>query len=235
LSSLIHDAGYCFLMTLRRMLPLGSRHNVLPDAHNVRQRIRRLRRTSMNLESIFHALTGVWAIGEVVIALITTTGWRQGKVRDRGTQIILWIVIIASFKADEWMHAYLQVDMPGSHSWLPPIALWTLVIGLGIRAAAIVTLGRAFSANVALRAGQTLNRSGLYSVVRHPSYLGLEIVFLAFALHSRTWACLAVVLIPPTLAVLYRIHVEESALRLAFGADYEDYSRCTKRLIPGIY
>ena len=40
---------------------------------------------------------------------------------------------------------------------------------------------------------------------------------------------------PPTLAVLYRIHVEETALRLAFGADYEDYSRSTKRLIPGVY
>jgi protein-S-isoprenylcysteine O-methyltransferase Ste14 len=222
-------------MTLRRMLPLGSCSNVRPGVRKLRQRIRRLRRTSMNLESIFHALTTVWAIGEVVIALITTTSWRQGKVRDRGTQIILWIVIIASFKVDQWMHAYLPVDMPGSHSWLPPIALWTLVVGLGIRAAAIVTLGRAFSANVALREGQTLNRSGLYSVVRHPSYLGLEIVFLAFALHSRTWACLAVVLIPPTLAVLYRIHIEESALRLAFGADYEDYIRCTKRLIPGIY
>jgi protein-S-isoprenylcysteine O-methyltransferase Ste14 len=35
--------------------------------------------------------------------------------------------------------------------------------------------------------------------------------------------------------VLYRIYVEETALRLAFGADYEDYRRCTKRLIPGVY
>lgn len=189
----------------------------------------------MNIESIFQALTAVWAVGEVLIALITTTGWRQGKVQDRGTQIILWIVIIASFKLDEWMHAYLPIDMPGSHSLLPLVALWTLVIGLGIRTAAIVALGRAFSANVALRAGQRLNRSGLYSIVRHPSYLGLEIILLACALHSRTWACLAVVLVPPTLAVLHRINVEESALRLAFGADYDDYSRCTKRLIPGIY
>ena len=189
----------------------------------------------MNPESVFHALTTLWAIGEVLIAVITTTGWRQGKVQDRGTQIVLWIVIIASFKVDGWMHAYFPVDMPGSHSWLPPLALWTLVVGLGIRAAAVITLGRAFSANVALRAGQKLHRTGLYRIVRHPSYLGLEIIFLAFALHSRTWACLVVVLVPTTLAVLVRIHVEESALRLGFGADYEEYSRRTRRLIPGIY
>ena len=82
---------------------------------------------------------------------------------------------------------------------------------------------------------QRLQRSGLYGLVRHPSYLGLELILLAFALHARTWACFAVVLVPTTLAVLYRIHVEETALRLAFGAEYEDYSRSTKRLIPGVY
>jgi protein-S-isoprenylcysteine O-methyltransferase Ste14 len=46
---------------------------------------------------------------------------------------------------------------------------------------------------------------------------------------------LAVVLVPPTLAVLYRIHVEETAFHRAFGTDYEDYCRKTKRLIPDIF
>jgi protein-S-isoprenylcysteine O-methyltransferase Ste14 len=115
------------------------------------------------------------------------------------------------------------------------VALAILIVGLGIRAVAIFTLGGSFSANVALRSGQKLQRSGLYNVVRHPSYLGLELILLAFALHARTWACFAVFLIPPTLAVLYRIHVEEKALRMAFGAEYEEYGRSTKRLIPGVY
>jgi protein-S-isoprenylcysteine O-methyltransferase Ste14 len=65
--------------------------------------------------------------------------------------------------------------------------------------------------------------------------LGLEIVLLAVGLHSRTWACLAVCFIPPTLALLYRIHVEEIALRRAFGSEYDDYARTTKRLVPGLY
>ncbi|HZZ41057.1 MAG TPA: isoprenylcysteine carboxylmethyltransferase family protein [Acidobacteriaceae bacterium] len=189
----------------------------------------------MNLEFLFNALTTVWLVGEVLIALLTTTWRGRGKIQDRGTQIILWVVIIASFKADEWMHRFLPVDMPGSHSWLRPVALGIVILGLVVRAVAVVTLGRAFSANVAMRTGQRLRRTGLYRLVRHPSYLGLELILLGFALHARTWACFAVVLIPPTLAVLYRIHVEETALRLAFGAEYEDYSRTTKRLIPGVY
>lgn len=189
----------------------------------------------MNLESAFHVLTNMWAVGEILIALIATTGRREGKIQDRGTQIILWIVIVASFWVEEWMHKAFPVDMPGSYSWLPPVALLIFVIGLAVRVAAIVTLGRAFSANVATRTGQRLQRSGLYGLVRHPSYLGLELILLACALHTRTWACFAVAFVPPTLALLYRIHVEETALRLAFGADYENYSRSTRRLIPGVY
>jgi protein-S-isoprenylcysteine O-methyltransferase Ste14 len=189
----------------------------------------------MHIESCFHVLTTLWLVGEILIALLTTTRQGAGKIQDRGTQIILWVVIIASFKIDAWMHTFFPVDMPGSYSWLLSAVLGSLILGLAVRALAIVNLGKAFSANVAMRAGQKLERSGLYNIVRHPSYLGLELILLAFALHTRTWACFAVVLIPPTLAVLYRIHVEEAALRLAFGADYEDYSRTTKRLIPGVY
>lgn len=189
----------------------------------------------MNLEFFFRALINVWLGGEILVALFTTTRRGEGRIQDRGTQVMLWVVIIAAFKIDDWMHSFLPANMPGSYSWLRPTAFAILIIGLGVRATAIVTLGRAFSANVATRAGQKLQRRGLYALVRHPSYLGLELIFLAFALHARTWACFAVVVIPPTLAVLYRIHVEENALRRAFGADYEDYSQNTKRLIPGIY
>jgi protein-S-isoprenylcysteine O-methyltransferase Ste14 len=189
----------------------------------------------MSLEFFFNALTKVWLVGEILILLLTTTRKSGGKIQDRGTQIIIWAVIIASFSIDGWMRSFLPKDMPGSSTWLVPAAIAILILGLVIRAIALINLGKAFSANVAVRSGQKLNRSGLYRFVRHPSYLGLELILLACALHARNWACFAVVLIPPTLALLYRIHVEETALRLAFGADYEDYSRNTKRLIPGMY
>jgi protein-S-isoprenylcysteine O-methyltransferase Ste14 len=189
----------------------------------------------MNVEFFFSALTNGWAVGEILLAVFTTTREGLGKIQDRGTQMVLWAVIIGSFKLDDWMHRSFPVDMPGSRSWLPPLALWVLVLGLAIRAVAIVSLGRSFSANVALRFGQTLHRSGLYHLVRHPSYLGLELIFLATAVHTHRWACFAVVLVPPTMAVLYRIRVEEDALRKAFGDEYEDYSRTTRRLIPGVY
>ena len=64
---------------------------------------------------------------------------------------------------------------------------------------------------------------------------GLLLVFVAIGLHSCSWTAFAVVLVPTTAAVLYRIHVEELALREAFGDEYAEYSRTTARLIPGVY
>jgi protein-S-isoprenylcysteine O-methyltransferase Ste14 len=122
----------------------------------------------------------------------------------------------------------------GIHA-LKTAGLLILIFALIIRWSAIYTLGKSFSSNVAILDSQKLNRSGLYRFVRHPSYLGLILVFLAVGIHSRNWLSLAIAVVPTTTAVLYRIHVEESALTRAFGKEYIDYSKVTKRLIPGLY
>ena len=144
------------------------------------------------------------------------------------------MVIFLALTVSGWLQEILRPNMP-FHSWLRPVSLAVLVAGLLVRISAILTLGRQFSANVATHAAQTIERRGLYRIVRHPSYLGMEIVFLAIGIHARNWLCLAICVIPPTLAVLWRIHVEEIALRGAFGEEYAEYSRTTKRLIPGLY
>ena len=38
-------------------------------------------------------------------------------------------------------------------------------------------------------------------------------------MHTRNWVGLAITLVPTTAALLYRIHVEEDALRPAFGQE----------------
>ena len=110
-----------------------------------------------------------------------------------------------------------------------------MVAGLAIRWTAIITLGRSFSVNVAILPTQTLHKTGLYRLVRHPSYTGMLVCFIAIGIGVRNWGSLAIMLIFPSAALLYRIRVEEMALRDAFGAEYAAYSRATKRLVPGIY
>jgi protein-S-isoprenylcysteine O-methyltransferase Ste14 len=61
------------------------------------------------------------------------------------------------------------------------------------------------------------------------------VIFAAIGLYERNWISFAVVLILPTAALLYRIHVEEMALTEAFGEQYLEYRRTTRRLFPGVY
>jgi protein-S-isoprenylcysteine O-methyltransferase Ste14 len=186
------------------------------------------------MSALWQALYIFWIVGEVVIAIGTRRRSGSANVQDRGSQILLWIVIFASLS----IAGFLQARMPGLRwhaHWLTLLSVVLLICGLAVRIAAIYTLGRSFSANVSTYSGQQLNRSGLYKVVRHPSYLGMEIIFLAIALHSRAWPAMIIDIVPPTLALLYRIHVEEAALTAAFGSDYAEYAQTTRRLIPGLY
>ena len=189
----------------------------------------------MTISLLWQILFYGWTASEIYIAIATRTRRGGGKQLDRGSMAILWIAIVASITAAEWIGAAAPHNMFGGAHWLTIAAIAVLVAGLVIRWIAIVSLGKAFSANVAIRPTQSIYQSGLYRFVRHPSYSGLLLVFVAVALHERNWLAAAVVLVPTTAALLYRIHVEEAALHQAFGAQYEAYSKRTKRLIPAIY
>jgi protein-S-isoprenylcysteine O-methyltransferase Ste14 len=158
-----------------------------------------------------------------------------GRLRDRGSRLLLWIVIASSVTGCYWIRDIMPASILGGAHWLRPLSLIILVVGLAIRWMAVITLGKSFSANVAIRESQKIRRTGLYRFVRHPSYLGMLLIFLAIGLHSRNWASLTVVLIPTTLALFYRIQVEEAALLEAFGDEYAAYSRVTKRLVPRVF
>ncbi len=88
---------------------------------------------------------------------------------------------------------------------------------------------------MAIHATQRVLKTGLYRWMRHPSYTGLLLCIFAVGLHTRNWISFLIVVVPCTAALLYRIHVEEIALREHFGQEYIEYSEVTRRLIPGVY
>jgi protein-S-isoprenylcysteine O-methyltransferase len=189
----------------------------------------------MTLPFAWQILYWTWVASEVIIGVATRTKESTGRVRDRGSLVLLWIIILASMTAAIWISEATRPNLFGGTRALKAAGLIVLVLALVIRWTAIYTLGKSFSSNVAILDSQLLNRSGLYRYVRHPSYLGLILVFLAVGLHSRNWLSLAIALVPTVGAVLYRIQVEESALLQAFGEEYVTYSSQVRRLIPGLY
>jgi protein-S-isoprenylcysteine O-methyltransferase Ste14 len=176
-----------------------------------------------------------WVASEIFIAFATRTRRTTGNVKDRGSMLLLWVVIFASITACEWIASTARPNLLDGGHWLKSAGLALLIAGLAVRWTAILSLGKAFSANVAIQDSQTIYRAGLYRFVRHPSYTGLLLIFLGVGVHSRNWIGLLIVMVATTAALLYRIHVEEAALHGAFGAEYASYARATKRLIPGIY
>lgn len=189
----------------------------------------------MDLSMLWTILSWAWIASEVGILLLTRTRRGAGEVQDRGSIVILWVALLASITLGRWFgETHPQTIFPEAH-WLRPASVAIFAAALLLRWTAVLTLGRSFSANVAIRATQSLHKTGLYRYVRHPSYTGLIFIVFAEALRTRNWIGFAVVLILPTAALLYRIDVEEAALRSAFGEEYVVYSRTTKRLIPGVY
>lgn len=189
----------------------------------------------MNTSIFWETLSWAWIASEIAILVFTRTRRSAGLVQDRGSIVILWTVFVLSITLGRWIGEVQPHTIFHGAEWVRLASVVIFAAALAFRWTAVLTLGKSFSANVAIREAQSLHRTGLYRFIRHPSYTGLIFIFVAEGLRTRNWIGFAVVLIPTTVALLYRIQVEEAALRRAFGMEYTDYSRTTKRLIPGLY
>ena len=75
--------------------------------------------------------------------------------------------------------------------------------------------------------------SGIYARVRHPLYLSVIALGFAWALLWRSGPALALAVLPLPFFDL-KARREERSLRERH-ASYDDYARCVKRFIPGVY
>ena len=71
--------------------------------------------------------------------------------------------------------------------------------------------------------------------MRHPSYTGGLTTFIGLGLALANWLSLLGLMVMIVTVYIYRMNVEEKVLIVALGDEYLEYSRQTKRLIPGIY
>jgi protein-S-isoprenylcysteine O-methyltransferase len=114
------------------------------------------------------------------------------------------------------------------------LVVLVFLAGLALRWWAILSLGKFFTVDVAIATDHQLVVRGPYHWMRHPSYTGMMLAFVALAVTFQNGLSVVAVLIPISVALAYRIRIEESALISAFGDEYRRYSQTTKRLIPGI-
>lgn len=107
------------------------------------------------------------------------------------------------------------------------------VLGLAIRALTVgYTPAGTSGRNTGSQVAATLNTRGMYTMVRHPLYLGNYLMWLAPALFPRVWW--APVLVTLVFWLYYEriMFAEEEFLRRSFGAEYERWAEHTPAFLP---
>jgi protein-S-isoprenylcysteine O-methyltransferase Ste14 len=188
----------------------------------------------------FFSHTALIVLAVVTFALSAAAFFAGGNLSsgEREDRANRWV--IAVFAVIGLLLAYLP-------AWTDRNELWTLdgdairwlgaiLFGAGgaLRLWPVYVLGNRFSGLVAIQPGHALATTGIYSVIRHPSYLGLLVSSLGWGLAFRAGigVLLTALLLPPLVA---RIRSEEKLLRLHFGAAYDAYCARTSPLVPGVF
>lgn len=169
------------------------------------------------------------------VSLLAGGNLSPGVREDRGNR---WVIV--AFALIGLLDAYLPAyaDRKGFWTIDSDTIRWLGVVlfaaGGALRIWPVFVLGRRFSGLVAIQPGHTLVTRGVYSVIRHPSYLGLLVNSLGWGLAFRSGVgvLLTALIMPPIIA---RIRAEEALLRTQFGGEYDTYCTRTSRLIPGLY
>lgn len=108
------------------------------------------------------------------------------------------------------------------------IALGAMVVSWALRHF------RSWRYRAEIEPGHRLTTDGPFRFVRHPLYLGMNLLALGSAVWVPTplvWSGFALMLLGSDL----RARSEEALLHRAFGPTYADYCTRTKRFVPGVY
>ena len=184
----------------------------------------------------------IFFASEVLLTVTRRSRSKTGTKQDKSTLGTIWVVIGVSIAAGIfvagssflWDKGVWMFELP-SGKGVAVAAVVLFAAGLILRWWAIVTLGRFFTVDVTIERDHELVERGPFRWVRHPSYTGVLLAFVGWAVTLWNWVAMAVVLVPIFVAFVRRMNVEEDALSRALGERYVEYMKRTKRLIPLLY
>ncbi len=107
------------------------------------------------------------------------------------------------------------------------------LLGLSVRVLTVGTVPRGTSGRGTKKPGaNVLNTTGMYSIVRHPLYLGNYFMTLGISLFPRTW--LLPIIVSLALIVHYKIVIssEEEYLESKFGDEFRAWAAKVPMIIP---
>ena len=142
---------------------------------------------------------------------------------------VVWVVVVGLM----WLASRVNAGFGAAESLRRPLALMLVAIGTGLIVASRVALNRAGTTWHPTEPGRTtaLVTSGVYRLSRNPTYLGMEIVLLGWAVVLASPAAVVVSALFVAYITRFQIRPEELVLSASLGQDYRDYSKRVRRWI----
>jgi protein-S-isoprenylcysteine O-methyltransferase Ste14 len=176
-----------------------------------------------------------WIVLETIASLAKKSADRS-EARDHGSykllMTLLWVGLALCF-ALSFLLPQANILWNRTAAFFIGIAL--MIAGMAFRFYSMSLLGRFFTYQVAVHAGQTVIEAGPYRYIRHPSYTGGLVTLAGIGLALGNWAGFFALLACAGAGYAYRMHVEEAALVAALGEPYKGYMRRTQRLLPFLF
>jgi protein-S-isoprenylcysteine O-methyltransferase Ste14 len=182
----------------------------------------------------FNIVYVCWVLSEIILNRVLRSRRGDQPLKGKHSLTIIWATAIPAAFAAGKIAEHTRFPLT-KWAGIGLTGIGLILLGMAIRLIAIISLGRFFTVDVAIREGHSLKQDGIYKYTRHPAYTGSLLSFLGFGISLNNWVSLLVVMVPVTAAFLYRIRLEEEMLSGSFGAVYEEYKKRTYRLIPGAY
>lgn len=88
--------------------------------------------------------------------------------------------------------------------------------------------------NTRQQKADTLNTTGMYSVVRHPLYLANFLIWLSVILFAHTWWLVLIAILTFCLYYERIMLAEEAFLKERFGMEFEEWARRTPAFFPAL-
>ena len=161
----------------------------------------------------------------------------QEEFERSGSWLFRWRSYLPVALAGVLLMAMDEYKYPGNSNLLDILwegfCLLVSFFGLGIRVFTVGHTPKATSGrNTKEQVADTLNTTGIYSLARHPLYLGNFFMFLGVMLFAHTWWLALIYILAFWLYYERIMFAEEAFLRKKFGDEYLTWANSTPAFIP---
>lgn len=176
----------------------------------------------------------IWFLSETLLNRLLHSKSTDKQNADKNSLLIIWITVVAAIILA--MYISINYYFPiYPNVTIQYIGLGIIVLGIILRIAAVLSLGKFFTVDVTIREDHQLKKDGMYKYLRHPSYFASLLSFIGFGISINSWPGLLLIVVAVMTVFIFRIKIEEKILIGQFGREYMDYMKSTKGIIPFVY